>query len=121
MYQYSSEVGVPFNHEHCWDILKESPKGSVVPTISTPSSRAHTSRASKRSKTYESSDTHFNVDDNDEDEEDIQEDIQEPQRLIGRNKTKRASTSNTVGSNPDEKFTRMLSEITEFKNELCFQ
>ena len=62
--RYSQEVGGAFNHEHCWQIVKDSPQWTVVSTMSTP-----TSRASKRSKTSESSDAHFTVDDDEDDEQ----------------------------------------------------
>ena len=58
----SQEVGAAFNHEHCWQLVKDIPQWTNVPTMST-------SRASKRSKTYESSDAHFTVDDDEDDEQ----------------------------------------------------
>ena len=72
-----------------------------------------TSRASKRSKTSEFSDAHFTVDDDEDDEQEIQE----PRRPIGRNKARNASTSNTTGSNLDDKFNCLLSEIKGFKDQ----
>ena len=68
-----------------------------------------TSRGSKRSKTSDDSDARFyQVDDDDNDEDEIQE----PTRPIGRNKAKKASTSNTSGVNTDDKVTRLVDTIT---------
>ena len=76
-----------------------------------------TSRASKRSKTSESSDAHFTVDDDEDDEQETREEIQEPRRPIGSNKAKKTSTSNMTGSNLNEKFNCLLSEIKGFKDQ----
>ena len=70
--RYSQEVGAAFNHEHCWQLVKDSPQWTTVPTMS---SDGPMSRASKRSKTSESSDAHFTV--NDDDEQETREEIQE--------------------------------------------
>ena len=80
--RYSREKGFAFNHEHCWELVKDHPKWSMVPMMSTP-----TSHASKRSKIYEFSIDHFRVADDEKDHVEIQE----HQRPIGRNKAKKAS------------------------------
>ena len=67
------------------------------------------SRGTKRSKTSDDSDARFNLVDDDDNDEDA---IQEPKRPIGRNKAKKASTSNTSGVNTDDKITRLVDTIT---------
>ena len=47
--RYSQEVGAAFNHEHCWQLVKDSPQWTTVPTMS---SDGPMSRASKRIKTW---------------------------------------------------------------------
>ena len=107
--RYSQEVGGNFNLEHCWQVVKDSPQWTTVPTMSSDAQNTPTSRASKRNKTSESSDAH--------DEQETRGEIQEPRRPIGRNKAKNASTSNTTGSNPNDKFNCLLSEIKGFKDQ----
>ena len=85
--RYAEEVGSAFAHEHCWSIVKNNPKWSVVPTMSTGSSRDI-----KRSKTSDDSDARFNLVDDDDNEYDIQE----PDRPIGLTKEKRASLLSTT-------------------------
>ena len=105
--RFKEEVGSAFVHEHCWAVVKNNPRWSVVPTMSTGSSRG-----TKRSKTSDDSDACFNLDDDNEDE------IQESQRSIGRTKVKKASTSNTSRSNADDKLTRLVDTITELKDKV---
>ena len=78
--KYKEEVGSAFVHEHCWFIVKNNPKWSVVPTMSTGSSRG-----TKRNNTFDDSDARFNLVDDD----DNGDDIQEPERPIGRTKVKK--------------------------------
>ena len=80
---YKEEVGSAFGHEHCWSIVKNNPKWSVVPTMSTSSSRR-----TKRNKTSDDSDARFNLVDDDDNEYDIQE----PERPIRKTKTRRTHT-----------------------------
>ena len=76
----------------------------MVPTMSTG-----LSRGTKRSKTSEDSDACFNL---------VDDKIQEPQRPIGRTKAKKASKSNTSGSNANDKLTRLVDTITELKDKV---
>jgi hypothetical protein len=108
--RYKEETNQAFCHEHCWTIIKNHPKWSGVPTMSTGSSRG-----TKRSKTSDDSDARFNLDDDDDDNED---EAQEPQRPIGRNKAKRATTSTTTGSNADDKITQLVDTITNLSNKV---
>ena len=57
-------------------------------------------------------DARFNLVDDDDNEDDIQE----PERPIGRTNAKRASTTNTSGSNANDKLTRLVDTITELKD-----
>ena len=95
--RYKEEHKSAFVHEHCWSIVKNNPKWSVVPTMTMSTG---SSRGTKRSKTSDDSDARFNLVDDDDNDEDA---IQEPKRPIGRNKAKKASTSNTSGVNTDDK------------------
>ena len=106
-WRYSQEVGGIFNLEHYWQVVKDSPQWTTVPTMSSDAQNTPTSRASTRSKTSKSSEAHFIVDD----EQETRREIQGPRRPIGRNKAKNASTSNTTGSNLNDKFNCLLSEI----------
>ena len=101
--RYQEETKQVFCHEHCWAIIKNNPRWSVVPTMLTGSSRG-----TKRSKTSDDSDARFDLVDDDDDDDDNEDDIQEPQRPIGRTKAKKASTNNTSRSNADDKLTHWL-------------
>ena len=65
-------------------------------------------------KTSDDSDAGFILVDDDDNEDDIQE----PERPIGRTKAKKASTSNTLGSNADDKLTQLVDTITELKDKI---